>query len=78
MVGAVRGAATVSDVLALVERLDRLIALMEKNERDRELSPWWQHGDGRAINRLEWEAMEARPVGWKRDRDFYGNPREAA
>ena len=61
----------------LRERIDRLLTLMEKNERDRELSPYWRHGDGSMMTRAEWEASRE----WRdamrngpgyQERDFYG------
>ncbi len=35
------------------EGLDALIALMAKNEYDRELSPFWRHQDGSMVTRAE-------------------------
>ncbi len=33
--------------------IEALIALMERNEHDRELSPYWRHGDGSMVTRAE-------------------------
>ena len=41
----------------LIERLDRLIVLMEKNERDRELSPRWRDDRGHPLERIVLEAL---------------------
>lgn len=47
---------TDDQVTALLERMDRLITLMEQNERDRELSTW-RHGDGSPLTRKETEIL---------------------
>lgn len=53
-----------------------LMAMLEKNERDRELSPVLSWGDGRPMTRIEWERERAKNPQYVVG--FYGEPVEDA